>query len=332
MQLGQPNRRELIALLGGATAWPFPAWAQQAAMPVIGVLGAVAPEGLTERWQAFRQGLKETGYVEGENVAIEYRWAENQLDRLPVLASDLVRKQVAVIFATGGTAPPIAAKAATTTIPSVFMIPDDPVELGLAASLSRPGGNLTGVNFLFGELVPKRLELLHELVPAMTRVAVLVNPANPARAQSQVRETQSAARAMGLGIQIFNAGTGREINAVFATLARERPDALFVNPDPYFTVRRVQLATLAARHAIPTSFSAREAVEAGGLMSYGTNLADVYRQSGVYIGRILKGAKPADLPIVQSIKFELVINAQTALMFGLTVPTTLLSTADEVIE
>jgi ABC-type uncharacterized transport system substrate-binding protein len=282
--------------------------------------------------RAFRQGLKDTGIVEGENVMIEYRWAENQIDRLPALAADLARKRVAVIVATGGTAPAIAAKAATTTIPIVFAIPEDPVRLGLVASLSRPGGNLTGVNLFVGELVPKRLELLRELVPAMTRVAIFVNPANPARAELQAREAESAGRAMGLRIQIFNAGTGHEINTAFATLARERPDALFVSPDPFYVIRRVQLATLAARHAIPTSFSTRDPVDAGGLMSYGTNVLDAYRQAGVYTGRVLKGAKPADLPIVQSSKFELVINAQTALMLGLTVPPTLLSTADEVIE
>jgi putative ABC transport system substrate-binding protein len=244
----------------------------------------------------------------------------------------LVRRRVAVIVATGGTAPAIAAKAAAATIPIVFTTPDDPVELGLVASLSRPGGNLTGIYFVVGELVPKRLELLRELVPAMTSVAVLVNPANPARAESQVKEAESAGRQMGLRIQIFNAGTGREINAAFATLARERPDALLVSPDPLYVVRRAQLVTLAARHAIPTSFSNREPVEAGGLMSYGTNIADAYRQAGVYAGRILKGAKPAELPVVQSSKFELVINAQTAFMLGLDVPTHLQQLADEVIE
>jgi putative ABC transport system substrate-binding protein len=279
-----------------------------------------------------RQGLKEAGFIEGENVTTEYRWAENQLDRLPALAADLVRKQVAVIVATGGTAPAIAAKAATMSIPIVFTIPEDPVKLGLVASLSRPGGNLTGVNLLVGELVSKRLELLRELVPAMTRVAVFVNPANPARAASQVSEVEFAGRGMGLQIQFFNTGTGREINAAFATIARERPDALFVGPDPYFVVRRMQLATLAARHAIPTSFSTRDPVETGGLMSYGTNIDDAYRQAGTYAGRILKGMKPADLPVVQSSKFELVINVHTAGMLGLTVPATLLSTADEVIE
>jgi ABC-type uncharacterized transport system substrate-binding protein len=323
------KRREFIALLGGAAAWPLAASAQQSALPVIGFLGGVSP---TETVRGFGQGLKEAGYTEGENVAVEYRWAENQLDRLPTLVADLVRKRVAVIVATGGTAPAIAAKAATTTIPIVFTAPDDPVELGLVASLSRPGGNLTGTYFVVGELVPKRLELLREFVPAMTHVAVLVNPANPARAESQVKEAESAGRQMGLRIQIFNAGTGREINAAFATLARERPDALLVSPDPFFVVRRVQLATLAARHAIPTSFSNRDPVEAGGLMSYGPNIAGAYHQAGVYAGRILKGAKPADLPIVQSSKFELVINAQTALMLNLDVPTQLQQLADEVIE
>jgi putative ABC transport system substrate-binding protein len=327
------RRREFIALLGGAVAaWPLAARAQQAAIPVIGFLGAVSPEGFADRLRGFRQGLKEAGYVEGENVAIEYRWAENQLDRLPGLAADLVRNQVTVIVAHGGTAPAIAAKAATTTIPIVFTVPEDPVRLGLVASLSRPGGNLTGVNLVIGELVPKRLELLRELVPGMSRVAAFVNPANPARAESHGKEVESAGRAMGLQIQIFNVGTSREINAAFTTLARERPDALLIGPDPFFTTRRVQLATLAARHAIPSSFSVREYPEAGGLMSYGTNVVDAYRQSGRYTGRVLKGAKPADLPVVQSSKFELVINAQTALMLGLTVPASLLAVTDEVIE
>ncbi|HKF07987.1 MAG TPA: ABC transporter substrate-binding protein [Xanthobacteraceae bacterium] len=324
------RRRDFIALLGSAAAaWPLAARAQQAAMPVIGFLGAVSP---TETARGFAQGLKESGYTEGENVAVEYRWANNQLDRLPSLAADLVRKRVAVIVAAGGTAPAIAAKATTATIPIVFTTPDDPVELGLVASLSRPGGNLTGIYFVVGELVPKRLELLRELLPAMTRVAVFVNPANPARAESQIKEAESAGRQMGLRIQIFHAGTGREINAAFATLAGERPDALLVSPDPLYVVRRAQLVTLAARHAIPTSFSNREPIEAGGLMSYGTNIADAYRQAGIYAGRILKGANPADLPVVQSSKFELVINAQTAFMLGLDVPTHLQQIADEVIE
>ena len=327
------KRREFIPLLGGAAAaWPLALHAQQPAMPVIGFLNAVSPDGYARQVAAFRQGLKDIGYVEGENVAIKYRWAENQLDRLPALAADLVRKRVAVIVATGGTAPAIAAKAATTTIPIVFTVPEDPVQLGLVASLSRPGGNLTGVNVFTGELVPKRLELLRELVPAMTHVAVFVNPANPARAEFQVSEAESAGRAMGLSIEIFKVGTGGEINTAFAKLARERPDALFVSPDPFYLARRVQLATLAVRHAIPTSFSVRDLVDVGGLMSYGTKVLDAFPQAGVYTGRILKGANPADLPVVQSNKFELVINAQTALMLGLTVPSSLLALADEVIE
>jgi ABC-type uncharacterized transport system substrate-binding protein len=327
------RRREFIALLGGAAAaCPLAARAQQPAMPVIGSLSSVSPEGWVERMRGFRQGLHEAGYVEGENVAIDYRWAENQLDRLPGLAADLVRRRVALVFAHGGTAPAIAAKAASTAMPIVFLVPEDPVKLGLVASLSRPGGNLTGVNLIIGELMSKRLALLRELVPGMSRIAVFVNPANPARAEAQAGEAQAAGRAMGLQVRIFNAGTAREISAAFATFADERPDALFVSPDPFFVVRRVQLATLAARHAIPSSFSVRELPEAGALMSYGTNIMDSYRQAGVYAGRILKGAKPADLPVVQSTKFELVINAETARMLGLTVPPSLLAVADEVVE
>jgi ABC-type uncharacterized transport system substrate-binding protein len=327
------RRREFIALLGGAAAaCPLAARAQQPAMPVIGSLSSVSPEGWVERMRGFRQGLHEAGYVEGENVAIDYRWAENQLDRLPGLAADLVRRRVALVFAHGGTAPAIAAKAATTAMPIVFLVPEDPVKLGLVASLSRPGGNLTGVNLIIGELMSKRLALLRELVPGMSRIAVFVNPANPARAEAQAGEAQAAGRGMGLQVRIFNVGTAREISAAFATFADERPDALFVSPDPFFVVRRVQLATLAARHAIPSSFSVRELPEAGALMSYGTNIMDSYRQAGVYAGRILKGAKPADLPVVQSTRFELVINAETARMLGLAVPPSLLAVADEVIE
>jgi putative ABC transport system substrate-binding protein len=326
------RRREFITLLGGAVAaWPYAARAQQAAMPVVGFLNTASREGYARFVTAFRQGLKEAGYAEGENVSIEYRWAENQLDRLPGLAAELVRLRVAVIVATGGTAPAIAAKAATTTIPIVFVVPEDPVRLGLVASLSRPGANVTGVNIFTGELMPKRLELMHEMLPAMTRVAVFVNPANP-RAEFQRSEVESAGRAMGLSTRIFNAGTGREINTVFATIARERPDALFFSPDPLYIVQRVQIATLAARHAIPTSFSIRDPVEVGGLMSYGSKASDGYREAGVYTGRVLKGTKPADLPVVQTSKFELVISAQTALMLGLTIPDRLLAVADEVIE
>jgi putative ABC transport system substrate-binding protein len=301
-------------------------------MPVIGFLNAVSAEGFAERLRAFRQGLKDNGYVEGENVRIEYRWAENQIDRLPAMAIDLVHRQVAVITATGGSAPALAAKAATTTIPVVFGSPEDPVKLGLVASLSRPGGNMTGINFFTADLVAKQLGLLRELVPHAVRVAVLLNPAYGTRAESTVDEAEAVARVLGLQIQIFKARSAREINAVFATFLQERPDALFVAPDPFFVGRRVQLANLAARHAIPASYSNRDFPEAGGLMSYGTDIPDAYRQVGVYTGRVLKGAKPADMPVAQSTKFQLVINLQTALLLGLTVPPTLLARTDEVIE
>jgi putative ABC transport system substrate-binding protein len=279
-----------------------------------------------------RQGLKETGYVEGENVTIVYRWAEGRYDRLPELAAELVRRPVAVIATGGGTLPARAVKEATATIPIVFSVPEDPVRLGLVTSLPRPGGNLTCVNFLTTELVAKRLELLREMVPAATRVAVLVNPANVANTDITVRDGGAAARAMGLQIQLFNASTSGEIDAAFAALVRERPDALFISGDSFFNSRRVQLVNLTVRHAIPTGFSQRDMAEIGGLMSYGSDILDAYRQLGVYTGRILKGAKPADLPVVQSTKFELVINHQTARMLGLTVPPSLLSTADTVIE
>jgi putative ABC transport system substrate-binding protein len=301
------KRRQFIILLGGAAAaWPLAARAQQPAMPVIGFLNPTSLDAFAERLRAFRQGLKETGYVEGENVAIEYRWAEGQHDRLPALAGELVRRQVAVIATSGGFAVTFAAKAATTTIPILFAVAEDPVRLGLVASLARPGGNLTGINFLAAEVAAKRLELLRELVPGTARVAVLVNPANPTTTETTLRDLEPAARARGLQIQVLNASTGHEINAAFATFVRERPDALFVGLDPFFASRRVQLATLATRHVVPMTSGNREITEAGGLMSYGTNLTDTYRQMAVYSGRILKGAKPADLPIVQSSKFELV--------------------------
>jgi putative ABC transport system substrate-binding protein len=327
------RRREFILTLGGAAAaWPLVVRAQQPAMPVIGLLDTRSPEALTDRLRGFRQGLKDTGYVEGENVAIEYRWAENQLDRLQVLAAELVRRRVAVIATSGGPAVAFAAKAATTTIPIVFAVADDPVRLGLVASLARPDGNLTGINFLVGELTAKRLGLLRELVPGAGRVAVLVNPANTANTETTLRDVEPAARAVGLQVQILKASTSREIEAAFATFVRERPDALFVGNDAFFNARRVQLVLLAGRHGLPAIYWDREFAEAGGLMSYGSNIVDVYRQVGVYAGRILKGAKPADLPVVQSTKFELVINAVTARMLGLDVPPTLLARADEVIE
>ena len=324
------KRREFITLLGGAVAaWPLAARAQQPAMPVIGLLDQRSPDALADRLRGFRQGLKDAGFVEGQNAAIEYRWAENQLDRLPELAADLVRRQVAVIVAPAGLAPALAAKAATKTIPIVFVIADDPVRLGLVASLARPGSNLTGINFLSGELTAKRLELLRELMPSATRVAVLVNPAN---AENPEREVEAAARSIGLQIQTLNASTIREINAAFATFVRERPDAVFVGLDPFFNSRRIQLVQLAARYPIPASYPARDFAEAGGLMSYGADIADAWRQAGSYAGRILKGAKAADLPVVQSSKFELVFNVQTAKALGLDVPPLLQHRADEVIE
>jgi ABC-type uncharacterized transport system substrate-binding protein len=327
------RRREFITLLGGATAsWPLAAHAQQPAMPVIGFLDSRPPDGMTERVRAFRQGLKDTGIVEGDNVTIEYRWAENQIDRLPALAADLVQRRVAVIAVPGGPASALAAKAATSTIPIVFVVNEDPVRLGLVASLARPGGNATGINILIGELVAKRLELLRELVPGAARVAVLVNPANATSTETTLRDVEPAARAIGLQIQVLNASTSREIDAAFATFVRERPDALFVSTDALFMSRRVQLANLASRHAVPATYSTREITEVGGLMSYGSNIQDAWRQAGIYTGRILKGAKPVDLPVVQATKFELVINAQTARMLDLTVPPTLFATADEVIE
>jgi len=324
------RRRQFITLLGGAAAWPLAASAQQPVMPVIGFIDIRSPDTLMEdRLRAFRQGLKETGYVERENVAIEYRCAENQVARLPELTAELVRRQVAAIVTTGGPAAALAAKTATRTIPIVFIVAEDPVRLGLVASLARPGGNLTGINLFTIELVAKRLELLRELVPAATHMAMLVTAAS---AETTARDVEAVGRALGLQIQFFNVNTIREIDAAFATFARERPDALFVAGDPFFSGRRVQLVQLTALHRLPATYALRDYPEAGGLMSYGPSIKDEFRQIGVYVGRILKGAKPADLPVVQPNKFELVINAGTARMLGLIVPPTLLATADEVIE
>jgi putative ABC transport system substrate-binding protein len=306
------KRREFITLVGGATAaWPLAARAEQPAMPAIRFLNTQSPDPLENLLRAFRQGLRDTGYVEGENVAIVYRWAENEIDRLPALAADLVHRRVAVIVTAGGPPSAFAAKTATTTIPIVFAVNEDPVKLGLVASLARPGGNLTGINFFNAELVAKRMELLRELVPGAARVAVLVNPANVTTEASTLRDVGVAARAIGLQLKILNASTSGET---------------------FFFIRRVQVANLAARDRMPASSSNRELAEAGLLMSYGTKVADAYRQAGVYAGRILKGAKPAELPVVQSSKFELVINHETARMLGRTVPDKLLTAADEVIE
>jgi putative ABC transport system substrate-binding protein len=330
MQSSQLGRREFITLLGGAAvAWPLAARAQQPAMPVVGFIRDGSADTSARYVAAFRKGLNETGYVEGQNVTVEYHWLEGHYDRLPALLADLVRRQVAVI-ATPGNVPSIAAKAATATVPIVFGVGDDPVKLGLVASLARPGGNATGINFFVTEVVAKRLRLLHDLVPKAVRIAVLVNPENASK--TTLREVQDAAPTIGLQIQILNARTIAEIDTAFATLARERPDALFVAGDAFFLDRRVQFATLTARDRIPATYSVRELVTAGGLMSYGPDLADAVHHVGVYTGSILNGAKPADLPVVQSTKLELVINLQTARALGIEVPSGVLSIADEVIE
>ncbi len=326
------RRRDFITgIAGSAAAWPLVARAQQPAMPLIGFLGPTSADVFAERLRGFYRGLKESGFVEGENLTIAYRWAEGRFDQLPALAAELVRRPVAAIV-TGATSAAFAAKGATTTIPITFITTEDPVSLGLVTSLARPGGNMTGVNLLSSEVTAKRLELLRVLLPNARHVAVLVNPADATTTQSTLRDVEAAAPAVGLQTDAVRARTPAEIDTAFAGFAQARPDALFVGADPFFTSRRVQLANLASRHALPMTSATREITDAGGLVSYGSSIPDAWRQVGVYVGRMLKGAKPADLPVVQATKLELVINAQTARTLGLTVPPALLATADDMIE
>jgi putative ABC transport system substrate-binding protein len=327
------RRREFIALLGGAAAWPLVARAQQPTMPVIGFLSAVSPsDAVRNRLAAFRQALADAGYVEGRNITIEYRWAEGQFDRLPELAADLVRRGVSVIAVPGSGPGARAAKATTATIPIIFGVAEDPVVLGLVANIARPGGNATGINFFTAELIAKRVGVLRELLPAATRLGVLVNPRDARIAELVASEVKAAATSMGQQVHVLSASTSGEIDDAFVAFARARVEALFVGPDPFFNSRRVQFAIMASRHLIPATYASREYVEAGGLMSYGTNIVDMFREVGVYTGKILKGAKPGDLPVVQSTKFELLINRQAAKALDLTVPDKLLAAADEIIE
>jgi putative tryptophan/tyrosine transport system substrate-binding protein len=325
------ERRKFISVLGGAATWPLAARAQQPAMPVIGFLNSVSPAAIARPVAAFLQGLKETGYVDGQNVAIEYRWADGQYDRLPALAADLAQHQSAVIAALGGDPPALAAKAATSTIPIVFMVGRDPVELGLVASLNRPGGNATGVNLFVTEMEAKRIGLLHELVPASATLGVLMNP-KIADAQTELSEVQAAGRALQQQVEVRNASNDTEIEAAFAAFAQGKIGAVLVAADPSFNYRRELIVALAARLAIPAIYPFRDFADSGGLVSYGTSLTDAYRQAAIYAGRILKGEKAAELPVVQPTKFELVINLKTAKTLGLTIPNSLLATADEVIE
>jgi putative ABC transport system substrate-binding protein len=326
------KRRKFITLLGGAAAWPLAATAQQAKAGTIGLLGTGTAAAQSQWTAAFVQRMRELGWVEGRNLAIEYRWSEGQNERLPALAAELVRRQVAVIVTPGSTAATLAAKAATPTIPIVFLSAVDPVKTGLVASLNRPGGNVTGVSDIGVELAAKRLGLLHELLPGAARFALLVNPDNPGITEAFVAEAQTAASAIGRQIEVVTASTNGDIDRAFATLVNKRADAFLVSTDALFVTRRVQLVTLAARHAVPAMYFRREFAEAGGLMSYGSNLADQFRQNGIYAGRILKGEKPAEMPVQLPTKFEFVVNLQTAKLLGLEVPLTLLARADEVIE
>jgi len=326
------KRRDFFLLMGGAAVWPAAARAQQAALPLIGFVSGRAREDSIRYGDAFRQGLGETGIVEGRGATVEYHWLDGQYDQLPSLMSDFVRRRAAVIASPGSNPAALAAKAATATIPIVFGVGDDPVKLGLVASLARPGGNATGINFFAVEVASKQLSLLHELVPKAVRIAVLINPANSTNTEATLRDVLEAASTLGLQVQVLKASNVSEIDAAFNELARERAEALFIGPDAFLVSRRAQITVLAARHGIPTAGVARESVEAGELMSYGTDTVDMYRQVGVYSGRILKGAKPADLPVQQSTKFEFVINASTAKALGLDVPPALLLRADAVIE
>jgi len=326
------RRREFIALISGAAAWPLAAQAQLRTLPVIGFVDSRSIETMGNRLRGFRRGLEEGGYIEGQSVAIEYRWGENRIDRLPDLAADLVHRHADLIVASGGLGGAFAAKAASTTIPIVFLAAQDPVKLGLVNSLARPGGNLTGINFFNTELAAKQFELLREILPKATRIAVLVDPADHTNTPAVLGDVDTAARATGVDIKVFKASNSGEIDAEFEAIAREHFDGVFVEQARFLNARRIQLVQLAAHYSVPAVYSGREFAEVGGLISYGSDVDEAYRQVGIYCGRILKGAKPADLPIVQSSKLELVVNAQTARMLKLPVPAQLLARADEVIE